>query len=111
MYVASDYWVVDNQLHYIVNYGGESTVALDQVDLQRTVDENEKRGTPFILKTKPNRPASNSSTDQTQGSSTTSETSNAKQNNGSDAGPATTPTSAPASEVKTASQAETHPQN
>ncbi|MFY9529711.1 MAG: hypothetical protein WBC04_07275 [Candidatus Acidiferrales bacterium] len=54
MYAASDYWLADNKLHYVVNYGGESTVDMDQVNLQRTVDENAKRGVRFSLKPKSN---------------------------------------------------------
>lgn len=109
MYAASDYWVADNQLHYVVNYGGESVVDFDQVDLQRTVDENAKRGTAFILKAKPNRPAPNTSTDQTQASSATSASSSPQQNNGNDVAPAAAPTPGP--EVKTTSQTQTQPQN
>jgi len=55
MFTATDYWLADNQLHYYVNYGGESSVGMDQVDLQRTVDENAKRGVPFSLKPGPDR--------------------------------------------------------
>jgi hypothetical protein len=33
---------------------GENMVDMDQVDLQRTVDENAKRGVRFSLKPKPN---------------------------------------------------------
>jgi hypothetical protein len=54
MLAASDYWIADNKLHYLVNYGGENTVEMDQVDLQRTVDENQKRGVKFWLKSNPN---------------------------------------------------------
>ncbi|HYL68893.1 MAG TPA: hypothetical protein VEX69_06995, partial [Candidatus Limnocylindria bacterium] len=54
MLAASDYWIADNKLHYMVNYGGENTVEMDQVDLQRTVDENGKRGVKFWLKGNPN---------------------------------------------------------
>jgi hypothetical protein len=54
MLAASDYWIQDNKLHYLVNYGGENTVETDRVDLQRTVDENEKRGVKFWLKPNPN---------------------------------------------------------
>ena len=55
MLAASDYWISDNKLHYLVNYGGESVVDMNQVDLQRTVDENGKRGVKFWLKPNPNR--------------------------------------------------------
>jgi hypothetical protein len=56
MYAASDYWLVDNKLHYRANYGAESAVNLDEVDLQRTVDENARRGVRFTLKPNPNGP-------------------------------------------------------
>jgi hypothetical protein len=36
-----------------VKYGGESSVDMDQVDMQRTIDENAKRGVRFTLKPKP----------------------------------------------------------
>ena len=68
MSAASDYWLADGKLHYTVNYVGESTVDLDQVDLQRTVDENARRGVRFSLKPSPNSTASEqSSTDQNHG--------------------------------------------
>lgn len=54
-YAATDYWMADGKLHYYVNYSGESTVDIDQLDLQRTVDENSKRGVQFTLKPNPNR--------------------------------------------------------
>jgi hypothetical protein len=54
MLAAADYWIADGKLHYVVNYGGESVVDMDQVDLQRTVDENGKRGVKFWLKPNPN---------------------------------------------------------
>jgi hypothetical protein len=47
MYVATNYWLSGNKLHYVVSYGGEGTVDMDQVDLQRTVNENAKRGVRF----------------------------------------------------------------
>jgi len=53
MYTATDYWLADNELHYVVNDGDESTILLDQFDLQRTVDENAERGVPFTLKPNP----------------------------------------------------------
>src|SRR3984957_4680362 len=49
-YAATDYWLADGKLHYYVNYGGESSVDMSQVDLQRTVNENSKRGVRFSLK-------------------------------------------------------------
>jgi hypothetical protein len=52
---ATDYWVAGNQFHYYVNYSGESAVGIDQVDMQRTVDENARRGVRFSLKPGPDR--------------------------------------------------------
>jgi len=93
---ASDYWLANDQLHYRVNYGGENTVGLSQVDLQRTVDENAKRGVRFSLKPNPDAtPAApdNSTSDQNNGSTPATS-------------PAETraPAAAPAREVETASQ-------
>lgn len=48
-YEVSDYWVADNKLHYVTNYGGENAVDLNQVDIQRTVDANASRGLNFSL--------------------------------------------------------------
>ena len=36
-----------------MKYGGESQIALDQVDVQKSIDENAKRGVKFTLKAKP----------------------------------------------------------
>jgi hypothetical protein len=74
-YAASDYWLQDGLLHYTVNYGGESTLNMDDLDLQRTVNENARRGINFSLHPNPTSanpqpssngyPAAGSSTDQT----------------------------------------------
>ena len=53
MLVANDYWLDGGQFHYTVKYGGESQIALDQVDVQKSVDENAKRGVKFMLKARP----------------------------------------------------------
>jgi hypothetical protein len=53
MLVANDYWVEGGQFHYTVKYGGESQVGVDQVDVQKSIDENAKRGVKFNLKPKP----------------------------------------------------------
>jgi len=37
-------------MHYITNYGGENTLDMGQLDLQRTVDENARTGVDFTLK-------------------------------------------------------------
>jgi hypothetical protein len=92
MSAASDYWIADGRLHYTVNYVGESTVDIDQVDLQRTVDENAKRGVRFSLKPSPN--------------STASAHSNSDQRNGATpaAAPAPAPTPVAKPELETVSQ-------
>ena len=50
---ATDYWVADGKLHYRISYGGEEAVDIGLLDLQRTVDENAKRGVKFTLKPQP----------------------------------------------------------
>ena len=52
-FVASDYWLKGGVLYYNVNYGGPGNVSMDDVDLQRTVDENARRGVRFQLKPDP----------------------------------------------------------
>lgn len=53
MYAASDYWFAGGKLHFILNDASENIVAMDELDVQRTVDDNAKRGVPFSLKQKP----------------------------------------------------------
>jgi len=53
VYPATDYWIAANTLHYVVSYGEESTVGMDQVDLQRTINENAKRGVRVSLRPRP----------------------------------------------------------
>ena len=48
----SDYWVVDDQMHYVLN-GSESVVNLNRVDLPRTMNENQKNGVKFWIKSAP----------------------------------------------------------
>jgi hypothetical protein len=48
-YEVTDYWVGDNRLHYVTSYGGENSVALSHIDVQRTVDANAARGVDFTL--------------------------------------------------------------
>jgi hypothetical protein len=50
---ATDYWVAGDKLHYRITYGGEEAIDMGQLDLQRTVDENAKRGVRFTLKPQP----------------------------------------------------------
>jgi hypothetical protein len=103
MLAASDYWLADGQLHYYVNYGGENSVDMGQVDLQRTVNENAKRGIRFSLKPNPdsanpapssndyrpryeNKPRIQQANPNNNPNSTTS-----NQNNGKQTAPATNP--------------------
>ena len=55
-YAVSDCWLSGDQLHFVFDNGGESSIAVDQLDLRRTVDENAKRGLQFQLKTSPSQP-------------------------------------------------------
>jgi hypothetical protein len=94
-YAASDYWVAEGKLHYFVNYSGESTVDIDQLDVQRTVDENSKRGVHFTLKPNPNRwnPEPNTSDNHTRG--VTPGTPGKDSDDKNNSVPATTPTPTP----------------
>jgi hypothetical protein len=53
VYLISDYWLADNQLHYLSSDGAEHVIDMDQVDLQKTVDVNAKRGVDFTLRPRP----------------------------------------------------------
>jgi len=56
-YSVTDYWLTGGSLHFVTTYGAEKAVDLDQLDAQRTVDENSARGVYFTLgpsRTKPN---------------------------------------------------------
>jgi hypothetical protein len=44
-----DYWLAEGKLHYVTSYGGENSVDLGQVDIQRSVDANAARGLSFSL--------------------------------------------------------------
>jgi len=50
VYGVTDYWLEGGRLHYLTSYGGENTIDVDQLDLQKTVDENFKRGVTFVLR-------------------------------------------------------------
>ncbi|MGA8220941.1 MAG: hypothetical protein WB780_04745, partial [Candidatus Acidiferrales bacterium] len=54
-YGVTDYWLADGNLHYVTNYGGENSIPAEQLDLQRTVDENAGRGVNFTLYNEPSR--------------------------------------------------------
>ena len=53
VYAITDYWIADNKLHYVTNYGGENSIPLGQLDMQRTVDVNAKRGINITLRPTP----------------------------------------------------------
>lgn len=52
-FAVTDYWVADYELHYITDGARENVIDLDQIDVQRTVDENAARGVNFTLKPAP----------------------------------------------------------
>jgi hypothetical protein len=47
------YWAQNNQLYYITTYNIKTSIPLDDLDLQKTVDLNAKLGTTFTLSSKP----------------------------------------------------------
>jgi hypothetical protein len=53
VYLISSYWMAGNQLHYVMSDGVEHVIDMDEVELQRTVDANEKRGVDFRLRATP----------------------------------------------------------
>ncbi len=87
---VTDYWLQGGRLHYTVNYGAASTLKLKDVDWQRTVDENARRGIRFSLKPHPSSASSQPS----------------RQNQGSTA-PATTPAPASGPQLQTSSHSQT----
>jgi hypothetical protein len=89
-YTASDYWLANNQLHYYVDYSGENTIEMDQLDLQRTVDENAKRGVRFTLKPKPSATNPAPSTNSTPASDTDRSSPGADQTTQDNSAPVTT---------------------
>jgi hypothetical protein len=53
---VTDYWLADEQLHFTMIEGGESvehTIAVDDLDLQKTVEVNTRRGFRFVLRNEP----------------------------------------------------------
>jgi hypothetical protein len=110
MYTASDYWLVDGKLHYVTSYSTESVVAMDEVDLQRTVDENAKRGVTFTLRPNPNgptaAPSSNGGAQQNGTGTASSDPSNRNRDGGATpaASPAPDPIPAPMVQDNTSSQ-------
>lgn len=46
---VTDYWVENDRLYYVPMYGGEDSVPIDRLDLQRTVGENARNSVVFSL--------------------------------------------------------------
>lgn len=58
VYNVTDYWLVDGLLHFMaVEEGGakfaEHVIDFDQLDLQKTIDVNTRRGFRFVLRNEP----------------------------------------------------------
>jgi len=49
VYVVTDYWLAGGDLHYAMSDGQQYTINVNQIDLQKTVDVNAKRGVAFTL--------------------------------------------------------------
>ncbi len=54
-YGVNDYWVAGGQLNFVTTYNSEKSVAFENVDWQRTVDDNAARGVYFKLNYSPSR--------------------------------------------------------
>ena len=58
IYEVTDYWLVNDQLHFrTAEEGGtklvEHVIDFDQLDLQKTIDVNTDRGFRFVLRNEP----------------------------------------------------------
>ncbi len=60
---ANSYWIENGQLHYTLTEGGEIGINLDQVDLQRTIEQNARRGIYFNSSDSQNAPNQRAATD------------------------------------------------
>ncbi len=49
MYGLTHYWIKDDRLHYVTDYGGENSVPLNRIDFAKTSQLNTARSTPLIL--------------------------------------------------------------
>lgn len=52
-YTVTDYWLAGYKLHYITSYGGQNSIDVNELDFQRTVDDNASRGVDFTLRPAP----------------------------------------------------------
>ncbi|MHB8754533.1 MAG: hypothetical protein ACYC92_06190 [Candidatus Acidiferrales bacterium] len=46
---VDSYWLLNDRLYYVTTYQIQSSIPMDQLDLQKTVDMNWKRGVAFTL--------------------------------------------------------------
>src|SRR5882724_513992 len=53
VFAASDFWVEDRKLHYVLSTGAEKMVDLELVDVKRTISENVDLGTQVTFKPRP----------------------------------------------------------
>jgi hypothetical protein len=53
VFTVRDYWIDDEEFHYVLMNGVQNSVNLEQVDLPRTNMENAKSGVKFIFKSEP----------------------------------------------------------
>ena len=56
VYTVTDYWVVDDQLHFTMREQGKSvehTIPFEALDLQKTIDMAKQRGFLFVLRDEP----------------------------------------------------------
>jgi hypothetical protein len=49
IYAVVDYWLENNKVNYVTNYGASGSVALDKIDIDLTVQLNGERNTKFEL--------------------------------------------------------------
>jgi len=49
MYGLTAYWVDGGELHYVTTYGGANAIALERIDLEKTVELNASHGHAFVL--------------------------------------------------------------
>ena len=52
MYGLTDYWIEEDQLHYITTYGGQNAVPIERIDFAKTAQLNADQGVEFVLRPK-----------------------------------------------------------
>jgi hypothetical protein len=50
MYGLTEYWLEAGRIHYITNYGGENSLPLERIDMEKTVELNASQGKQFVLR-------------------------------------------------------------